>query len=144
MVLSTPEANILVKSALGLLKISVGYDLSKAVIDILTKILSRNGIKMNGGNIMKLQKTIQELEKQLEKARSHLKEGIRKQIRARKAFLKRLRGGAIHKYKKKGGAIHSKENKAIEKAALGLLKIALGYEISTTVLSQIQKLLSKQ
>lgn len=133
MVLSTAEANTLVKSALSLLKISVGYDLSKAVVDILLKILAKNGQKMKGGNIKELKKKIDDLEKQLEEARAYMKEGIRKQIRARKKFLKRLRGGTIH----------SKEIKAIEQVALKLLKIGLGYELSTIVLSQIQKLLSK-
>ena len=97
MVLSTVEANKIAKAALNLLKISVGFRLSKSVIDTMSQILSKNGVEMK-------------------------------------------KGGA--KRKMKGGA-NSAEAKMIEQAALKLLKVAVGYDLSAAVLSEMQKLLSK-
>ena len=98
MVLSTKEANKIAKSAINLLKISVGYKLSKSTIDALSQILSKNSSPM-------------------------------------------IKGGA-KKYKMKGGA-NTIEAKMIESAAIKLLKVAVVYDLSTSILSEIQKLLEK-
>ena len=97
MVFSTIEANKIARSALALLKISVGYRMSKSILNVLIKILDKNGVKVEGG---------------------------------------------AKKYKMKGG-VKSAEVKAIEVAAVKLLKVALAYDLSKTVLEEIAKVLKK-
>lgn len=50
MSLSSVEANKIVKSALGLLKIAVGHELSTSVLKILKQILKQNGIQIKPNN----------------------------------------------------------------------------------------------
>ena len=100
MVFSVAEANKIAKSALNLLKISVGYQLSKSVLDTLISIIQKN-------------------EKNIE-----------------------IKKGGKKKYKMKGGA-KSMEVKVIENAALKLLKVALVYDLSSSVLNEIKKMLAK-
>jgi len=97
--LSTAEANKLVKSALSLLKLAVGYQLSKSVLGVLAHI-----VEGNTGVV--------------------------------------LQSGGAKKYKMKGGS-KSIEAKAIEMAALKLLKVALTYEISASLIEEMMKLLTK-
>jgi hypothetical protein len=98
MVLSTVEANKIAKSAISLLKISIGYNLSKSLVNIIEKILKRNGIKPQTGG--------------------------------RKYMIKRYVGGQ-----------KPEEVKILETTAINLLKVALVYDLSKSVLDELKKIL---
>lgn len=99
MVFTTIQANKIAKNALDLLKLGVGYELSKSVIDVLVEILNKN--KVGGYKKMKI------------------------------------------KAKKMKGGMKPQEVKMLEQAAVKLLKVAMVYDLSTMILTQIQKILNK-
>lgn len=101
--LSSSQANKIAKSAVGLLKLSVGYRLSKSLLSIIEQILQKNGVKpepMKGG---------------------------------RKQMIKRYVAGK-----------KPEEVKMLEGAALKLLKVAIAYDLSKSILEELKKLVENE
>lgn len=159
------DANKIAMSAIELLKISMKYQLSTDIIDLLTQIYNSQKMKggsscmslkkMSGGSsdsakkIMELQGKKGELEKELsDVSRAKEREVIMKKIMGIDGLINKImmKGGSCgkkHGMKKvqKGGQMM--ELRVLEESAISLLKLAMAYELSSKVLSEVEKLLKK-
>lgn len=159
------DANKVAMSAIELLKVGMKYQVSKEVLQTLINLYNSQMMKggsscmtmkvmkgggMKGGKardkIMELQDKKIILEEQLVKSKKPLeREAIMKKIMGLDGLMDKIimKGGSCGKGhgKMKGGAM--KDMKVLESSAMNLLKLAMGYELSKRVLSEIEKLLKK-
>ena len=103
------SGNKIAKSGINLLKLTIGYKLSKDLIKVMSEILKNNGKKMGGSMEYKM--------KNMKNYRP-------------------MKFNTIESIKLGGARI-----KAIQEGALNLFTIALSFELSKSILKEIEKLL---